>query len=167
MEHMMSSIGSVELAQRARVVAVAKEFVGTPYHHEGRLKGIGIDCATIIAEVFERAGVVPHIDLPPYSPMWHVSRDEERYTEFIRRFAQEVTGLRGPLPGDIVCWKFHRCFAHGAIVVDWPTVIHAFINIGCVEDDALKNQVLAIVSERVPTQGQPRPMKVFSYWRDA
>jgi cell wall-associated NlpC family hydrolase len=108
----------IEQAQRARVVEIAKTWIRTPYAHAGMVRGQGVDCATLIFAVFREAGLIGDITLPPYSGQWHVHRDEEKYTDFIRQFATEVTD-RTPLPGDVVCFKFHRCFAHGAIVVDF------------------------------------------------
>ena len=32
---------------RARIVAEAMTWLGTPYHHRGKLKGIGVDCAQL------------------------------------------------------------------------------------------------------------------------
>lgn len=153
-----------EQSQRARVVEAAKSWLSTPYHHRAMIKGAGIDCATLLVAAFREAGFLAELVLPDYQAAWHIHRDEEKYTNFIRQFGDEVTG-RDPLPGDVVVWKFHRCFSHGAIVVEWPTIIHALTGVGCIIDDALKNQMLAFVSERTPTQGQPRPMKIFSYWR--
>ena len=37
--------------QRQRVVAEAETWLRTPYHHMGRIKGGGIDCPTLLAEV--------------------------------------------------------------------------------------------------------------------
>ena len=31
-----------------------------------------------------------------------------------------------PEPGDMAVWKIGRAYAHGAIVVGWPLVIHAY-----------------------------------------
>ena len=45
-------------SQRAEVVRVARSFIGTPYHHMGRVKGAGVDCATLLAEVYYEAGVL-------------------------------------------------------------------------------------------------------------
>jgi cell wall-associated NlpC family hydrolase len=152
-----------ERLERDRVVQAARTFLGTPYHHNGLLKGIGVDCATILILAFNEAKVVAApVDVPPYSPQWHLHHEENKYTDFIRKFAAEVD--RSPLPGDIVVWKFHRAFAHGGIVTEWPHVIHAFIGRGVFEDDAEANQMLSTISERVPDQGKPRPMKVFSVW---
>lgn len=154
-----------ESAQRARVVEVARTYIGTPYIHHGTIRGAGVDCATVLALTYAEAGMVPQVILPAYSPQWHLHRDEQKYTAFIASLARE-TERRPPLPGDIIVWKFHRAFAHGGIVTDWPHVIHAFIARGCYEDDALANQMLATVSERVPAQGQPRPWKLFTFWPD-
>jgi cell wall-associated NlpC family hydrolase len=154
---------STEWAQRARVVKEAREFLGTPYHHRGLVKGAGIDCATLLYLSFLNAGLINELVLPPYSQQLHLHRVQSDYIDFIRQFAAEVTD-RLPLPGDLVIWKFHLAFSHGAIVVNWPTIIHALTGVGCSIDDATQNRMLTNVSERVPTQGKPRPMKTFSYW---
>lgn len=151
-----------ETAERARVVVAAKTWTGTPYHHRAMIKGVGVDCATLLLAVYTEAGIIQPVGLPDYSPQWHLHRDEDKYIDFIRQFAYEVD--RVPLPGDVVVWKFHRCFSHGAIVVGWPRIIHAFIGRGCYEDDAEANQILTTVTERTADQGKPRPMKVLSRW---
>ena len=148
------------LAQRAAVVAEALTWVGTPYHHYGRVKGVGVDCATLLACVYENSGVSGPIDIPAYSPQWHINRVEEKYTDFIRQFADEISG--DPQPGDIVVWRFHNTYSHGGIVVSWPKIVHAFVNIGCFVDDALANEQLCTVTERTALSGQPRPLKYFS-----
>ena len=151
-----------EAEGRARIVEAARSWIGTPYVHHAMIKGAGVDCATMLVACFTEAGIVKDVVLPPYSPQWHLHREEERYTDFIRQFLREMPGPA--LPGDVVVWKFHKAFAHGGIVVDWPTVIHAFIGIGCFEDDAEANQMLSTISERVPGHGSPRPLKLFSFW---
>ena len=114
--------------QRLAVVAGAREWLGTPYHHMGRIKGAGTDCLMMLAEVYEAAGVVPHIEVPFYPPDWHLHRDAERYLKGVMRYAREIQGP--PQPGDVALFKFGRCFAHGAIVIDWPLLIHAWHNAG-------------------------------------
>ena len=34
-------------ASRAAVVAEAIAWLGTPYHHRARIKGVGVDCAQL------------------------------------------------------------------------------------------------------------------------
>ena len=41
----------VAAARAARVVAEARRWIGTPYHHQARLRGVGCDCAGLIIGV--------------------------------------------------------------------------------------------------------------------
>ncbi|MEQ1205780.1 NlpC/P60 family protein, partial [Acinetobacter baumannii] len=103
-------------------VQEALTWLGTPYHHQGRVKGVGVDCGTLICEVYEKVGLMDHLDPRPYPPDWHMHQMGERYLEHIRCVCFEVDGP--PEPGDIVLYKIGKCVSHGAIVVEWPTIIH-------------------------------------------
>ena len=128
--------------RREAVIEEARSWIGTPYHHMGRVKGVAVDCLTFLAEVYERAGVIPHVEVPFYPPDWFMHRDEERYVEGVLRYAREIAGggreakeYAGDvpaLPGDIAIFRFGRCFAHGGIITDWPLLIHAFQYTGVV-----------------------------------
>ena len=162
-------------AERAAVVAEARAWLRTPYHHMGRVKGAGVDCATLLAEIYARADAVPPVAIPFYPPDWHLHRDAERYLGFVLEHAVELSAvssqpsireqkltadsreLKVVLPADIALWRFGRCFSHGAIVIDWPLVIHAYAGRGCVLEDASRARWLSQIGER---QGaQPRPVK--------
>lgn len=39
-------------------VAEAMTWLGTPYHHQGRVKGVGVDCATLLCEVYKEVGLM-------------------------------------------------------------------------------------------------------------
>lgn len=107
---------------REAVVAEARTWLKTPYHHRAAIKGAGVDCAQILVEVYSACGLIPHFDTGDYPPDWMMHREEERYLGFVLDYAHEV---ETPKPGDVVLYKVGRCFAHGGIVVDWPTIIHA------------------------------------------
>lgn len=110
--------------ERAHVVAIARGWVGTPFHDGGRLKGVGVDCAMLLAEVFAEAGLIPHQDIETYSPQWMLHRDEPLFEDYVRKHGHEVVT---PGIGDIVLYRIGRSFAHGAIVAAWPgAIIHAF-----------------------------------------
>jgi cell wall-associated NlpC family hydrolase len=122
------------MRQRSVVIAEAETWLRTPYHHMGRVKGGGTDCLMLLAEVYEAAGVIPHIDVPFYPPDWNLHRDAERYLEGLMPYAREMEGP--PRRGDVAVFKFGRCFAHGVIVVSWPRLIHAWCDAGVVYADA-------------------------------
>ncbi|MDA8095593.1 MAG: NlpC/P60 family protein [Betaproteobacteria bacterium] len=109
-------------AKRAAVVAEAHSWLRTPYHHRGRIKGAGVDCAMLLAEVFERTGLVSRVDPGNYPPDIMMHQEKEEYLRWLKRYGHEVGS---PQPGDVVAYKYGRCFSHGGIVVNWPTIIHA------------------------------------------
>lgn len=129
-----------EQAQRQAVVAEARSWLGTPYHHQGGVKGAGVDCAFLLIRVYHAMGLIPDIDPRPYPPDWHLHRGEERYLGWVQQYAHPVDT---PQPGDIVLYQFGRCISHAAIVVDWPLILHAYSGEGCVLSDACNTPRLA------------------------
>ncbi len=115
---------TAEDPRRATVVTEARRWLGTPFHHQGRVKGAGVDCAMLLAEVYERCDLVGHVDPGHYPPDWHMHRDAERYLDKLLAHASEFAGP--PLPGDVAVFRFGRTYSHGAIVVAWPLLIHAY-----------------------------------------
>ena len=150
-----------ERNERMAVVAIAKTWIGTPYHGEARIRGVGADCATMVAEVYMEAGLIPRFDIEHYPQDWHLHKGEERYLSKALSYAREVEGP--PLPGDVVLWRFGRCFSHGAIVVQWPQIIHAYVGRVCTYDDG-EAPWLNTIGENCEAQGRPRPRKFLSYW---
>ena len=52
--------------QSTRVVAEAMTRLRTPYHHRGKLKGVGVDCAQLPLVVYAAAGLVEDFDTGDY-----------------------------------------------------------------------------------------------------
>ncbi len=125
-----------EAEERAEVCRVARTFARTPYHHFGMIKGVGVDCATLLAMVYREAGIVDVEDPAAYSPQFFLHRSEEKYLAEIVKYAREITEAEAK-PGDVVVWKIGRTFAHGAIILDpgWPAIIHALSDAGFVTED--------------------------------
>ncbi len=88
----------------------------------------------LLAEVYEAAGVLSHVEIPFYAPDWNLHRESELYFDGLLDHAVEIEGP--PQPGDVALFKFGRCFAHGAIVTEWPHLIHAWIGLGVLTGDA-------------------------------
>lgn len=137
--------------QRAAVVAEAMSWLRTKYHHRAAVKGAGVDCAMILVEVYLAAGVISaRPEIGDYPPDWMLHRDEERYLGWLKKYGTETAD---PQPGDIAAWKFGRCFSHAAIVLDYPSIIHAYRKAGCVIlDDAGKGELAG------------REVKFFTFW---
>lgn len=115
--------------QAQSIVAEAERWLSTPYHHMASIKGIGVDCAMLPVMVYGGLGLVPPFDPRPYPPDWMMHSDDERYRDWVKRFADQVDV---PQAGDLALFRVGRCYSHGAIVVD-HRMIHADMRAGRVE----------------------------------
>jgi len=110
---------------RRKVVAIAESWVGCPFHDCAALKGVGVDCANLVAKVFEEACLVDSIPIPPYTPHFFLHKGEELLCDELLKYAHEIPENE-VLPADLVVYKVGRAYAHVAIVCEWPSyVIHA------------------------------------------
>ena len=132
--------------ERLKVVMEALSWVGTPWHHQARVKGAGVDCGQILAAVFEEAGILPHVEPGAYPNDFMLHRDEERFMGLVETYAHKLEGL--PLPGDIVLYRYGRVVSHAGIVVAWPRIIHAYAPASAVVLDDAENN-LDLASRRV------------------
>lgn len=115
------------MVTRADIIAEARTWVGTPFHHQGRLKGVGVDCAGVIVGVAHALGLSDYdrhdYGREPYCGMLRSTLDEHMH---------RVQG--DPLPGDVLLMAFDREEQHLAILTDQNTIIHAYEHVGrCVE----------------------------------
>ncbi|MBP2638449.1 MAG: hypothetical protein H6Q72_4356 [Firmicutes bacterium] len=115
---------------RDNVVAEAKTWMLTPHVNAARIKGAGVDCGTLLLEVFEHCGLIPHTDVGWYPADFHLHQSEEKYLSFVNMFCDQTEPPF--LPGDVAVFKFGRCVSHAGIVVEWPTIIHAYIGVGVI-----------------------------------
>ncbi len=144
-----------EAAERVAVVAEARSWLGTPYHHMAAIKGVGVDCAMLLVRVYVDLKLVEPFDPRPYPFDWHLHRGEERYLGFLLARSR---GVAAPLPGDVVLFRYGRCFSHGGIVTrpDPLTIVHAFFPARMVvEEEVARN---AEVAERLASA------RFASYW---
>ncbi len=118
---------------RQRVVDCARTWLRTPFHDCAAIKGVGVDCANLIAQVFEEAGLIPHVEIEPYSPQWFLHHSQELFIGYVLAAGAREIDETQAMMGDVVMYKLGRCFAHGAIIVEWPQqIIHAHKQSGLV-----------------------------------
>jgi cell wall-associated NlpC family hydrolase len=122
----------MENDQRAAVVAAARGFIGTRYRRGAAVKGVGMDCATMISLAFTEAGARPPIVIKPYSSQWHLHSTEPLYEQAIEDNGGKLIDV--PQVGDIVLYFQGLQFAHGAIVTGTGPlrIIHAYAPARCV-----------------------------------
>jgi NlpC/P60 family putative phage cell wall peptidase len=111
--------------QRAAVDA-ARGWIGTPYHHQASVRGIGCDCLGLVRGVWrELYGKDPQV-VPNYSRDWAEASGIETMLEGARRhlIARDV---RDATPGDVVVFRLRAATVakHTAILTSDVTMIHA------------------------------------------
>lgn len=114
-----------EFRLRHEVVRVAESWLNTPFYHHGRTKGVGVDCAQFVWQVYKELGLTFDLVMPDYHPQFflHSEPGEQRFLKEIESRAHRVDF---PQMGDIGIWQYGKQYAHGAIFVKWPALIHAY-----------------------------------------
>ena len=111
---------------RDQIIEAALTWAGTAYHHQARVKGVGVDCAQFIAAVAEETGFLPPGTKIPYnySPEWHLHNREELLVGYLKEFG--CVQLEGPgEPGDIIGFRIGHCIGHLGILLPNNQFIHA------------------------------------------
>lgn len=115
---------------KEKVIAEAKSWLGTPFHHAARVKGVGVDCVNLLVGVFSASGLIPSFEIDAYPQDWHLHNDAALFLDGVLKFADPVPDGETPQAGDVAMFRFGRHAAHGAIIVDYPLVIHAWRQVG-------------------------------------
>lgn len=87
-----------------RIVSIARSWIGTPYVHQGSLKGVGCDCLGLLRGIWrELYGEEPE-EIPPYSLDWAEATGAETLYTAVARHAREI-GTERIAPGDIALFR--------------------------------------------------------------
>lgn len=122
----------------ARIVAAARDWIGTPYMHQASLKGTGCDCLGLLRGVWrELKGAEPE-SVPPYSPDWGETNGKEALYAALRRSLSEIA-TSAIAPGDVALFRMmaQGPAKHCAIVSEKNaalTLIHARQNTRVAEE---------------------------------
>jgi NlpC/P60 family putative phage cell wall peptidase len=113
-------------ADPARVIEVARAWLGTPYHDQASVKGVGCDCAGLARGIWrELVGEEPAI-LPPYSRDWGEVGARETFADFVRPFLIEIDPAKAGL-GSLLLFRMRRegPAKHCGVLVEDGLFIHA------------------------------------------
>lgn len=112
-------------ATRAAVVAEARSWIGTPWQHQARAKGVGVDCAGLVIGVSRALGLVTAgMDVNHYARMPDGRSLLAHCDEWMRRIATAAVQ-----PGDVLVMRFDEHPQHIAIAADYAhgglAIVHA------------------------------------------
>lgn len=121
------------MVTRADVVREARSWKETPFHHQGRMKGVGVDCVGVVIKVAQDLGLTT-FDADGYGTIPNG-----------RHLRQGCTDNMDPIPtdeirpGDVLLMRWERFPQHLAVVTEGHGVrglgvVHSYSQIGkCIE----------------------------------
>ena len=130
-----------ETREREQVVAEARSWLGTPFQHQQALKGVGVDCLTLIIAVYRAVFPEVRVEVPDYAPDEFLHQSAERYADGLRPYFVFL-GPTWPQMADVVGFHFgRRTVAHVGIALDDAgQFVSALMDNGRVEMGGLEQQ---------------------------
>ena len=122
-------------ADPSRVIAIARSWIGTPYHDQASLRGVGCDCLGLARGVWREIVGPEPFPIPPYSRDWGETGQREVLADGARRMMIEVSPAEAG-PGALVLFRMKpRAIAkHVGILTAPDSFLHAYERLGVIEE---------------------------------
>lgn len=120
-------------ADAALVIAEARRWVGTPYHHQASRIGAGCDCLGLVRGIWRGVTGPEIIIVPAYSRDWGEAGGREVLIAALRTVMIEIAA---PAPGALTMFRMSFCNVakHTAVMTNENTIIHATERSGVIEE---------------------------------
>ena len=118
-----------------RVIAAARDWLGTQYHDQASLRGVGCDCLGLVRGVWRELYGSEPMPPPPYSPDWGETGRREPLAEAAREVMVEIP-VADLAPGALILFRMrdHAVAKHCGIVTAPDRFIHARERTGVIEE---------------------------------
>ena len=127
---------------RLKALEIARTWIGTPYHHQARVKGHGCDCIGLIIGVWEELyGAIPKsFIMPAYTPSWSEETGLSLMAEVGKTYLISIP-KGGELPGDILMYRmlYAGPTKHAGLMSGPETMIHAYSGHDVLETSLVSN----------------------------
>ena len=132
-----------------RVVAIARQYINTPYHHQARVPGVGIDCVGVLVCVAREIGVIgPTVDYTGYAR----NAKDDTLLQILDSHLERLPDPAHAQAGDVLVFQIGKWPHHVAIKTGADTLIHSYAGVGRVVEtqigDEWKRRVIA--AHRIP-----------------
>lgn len=117
----------------AHIVEAARGWLGTPWHHQARVRGVGVDCVGLVAEVGREVGLEV-ADVTGYRRMPTGRELRQALTKHLIEIDPEHARA-----GDVLLFNYAQAGgeAHVAIVTAPGQMIHAYEPDGAVIEHSI------------------------------
>jgi cell wall-associated NlpC family hydrolase len=139
------------------IVKQARTWLGTKYHHQGRLKKSdrcsgGVDCIGLVIGVINELNIcddngclLSKYDRTDYSMSPQTTKLAECFGLYL-----DIIDVAEMIPGDILLFKFWKEPQHVGILSDYPTgglgIIHCNSNSSCVVEQPLSDTWVRMIT---------------------
>ena len=122
-------------ASKAKVIATARNWLGTPYHDQASLRGVGCDCLGLTRGVWREVVGEEPFPIPPYTRDWGETGPREVLADGARSMMFEIPPADAG-PGALVLFRMApRAIAkHVGILTTPDRFIHSYERLGVVEE---------------------------------
>ena len=115
---------------RDQIIEEARSWLGTPFRHQGRVKGVGCDCAGLVVGVASALGLADFTEVA-YGRNPRPQKMGAVLDEYLTK-----KPLYEALPGDVIWMAFGKDPMHLAIKTDYG-MIHSTSEIGKVVEHGI------------------------------
>jgi len=124
-----------------KMIVAARACLGTPFHHQGRMPGVGLDCIGLVIVALRETGM----DIRDRSDYGRRPDGTSLVAALEQHGATRVDEMKA---GDILVFRYDRQPQHVALATSGDTMIHAFAPAGKVVEtmigDYWKRRLTAI-----------------------
>jgi len=119
-----------------RLIKAARRWIGTPYHDQASLRGVGCDCLGLIRGVWREVVGPEPMPVPPYSRDWGETGPVEVLAEAARAAMVELS-VENARTGDVVLFRMRAgaIAKHAGILSPHTHFIHAYERTGVIEQE--------------------------------
>lgn len=113
---------------KKEIIKTAREWIDTPYHHQARLRGVGVDCIGLVIGVCWELKLID-FDYNNYNR----TPDSTMMMQIIQ---EHCTSTDTPEAGDLLVFRIRRNPQHCGLMTD-TGIIHAYESVGKVVEHPL------------------------------
>lgn len=121
-----------------RAEAIARDWLGTPYLHQGAARGVGTDCLGLLRGIWRTLyGAEPEA-VPPYTPDWSEPQRDELLWAAALRHLVALPGCVPQAPGEVLLFRMRegavaKHLGITARIGAGASFIHAYTGHGVIE----------------------------------
>lgn len=120
-------------ARCAALAVEASQWIGTPFVPHGAVKGAGVDCVWLAAELYKATGALREFHPRPYTLGSSQHNSLSQVIEWLDNSPHFTKGVMPFQAGDLIGFKIGKCVHHVGVVVSERTFIHSVQKYGVME----------------------------------